>query len=38
MQCLVTAIIACIFMPLGTILGIFTLMVLNRATVKPMFS
>jgi hypothetical protein len=37
-QCLVTAIIACIFMPLGTVLGIFTLVILNRPTIKPLFS
>jgi hypothetical protein len=36
--CLVTAGIACLFMPFGTILGIFTIIVLVRPTVKPLFT
>ncbi|HWD92710.1 MAG TPA: hypothetical protein VG938_10205 [Verrucomicrobiae bacterium] len=35
--CLVVAAIACLFMPFGTILGIFTIIVLVRPTVKPLF-
>lgn len=35
--CLVVAGFSCIFMPLGTILGIFTLVVLMRPSVKVMF-
>ena len=36
--CLVMAGIACMFMPFGTILGIFTIIVLMRPTVKPLFA
>ena len=36
--CLVMAGIACLFMPFGTILGIFTIIVLVRPTVKPLFN
>jgi hypothetical protein len=35
--CLVVADFSCLFMPLGTILGIFTLIVLMRPSVKTMF-
>lgn len=35
--CLVVAGFSCVFMPLGTILGIFTLVVLMRPSVKAMF-
>jgi hypothetical protein len=35
--CLVIAALLCLFMPLGTALGIFTILVLMRPTVKPLF-
>jgi hypothetical protein len=35
--CLVMAAIACLFMPFGTILGIFTIIVLMRPDVKALF-
>lgn len=35
--CLVVAGFSCLFMPLGTILGIFTLVVLMRPSVKALF-
>jgi len=35
--CLVMACIACAFMPFGTILGVFTIMILNRESVKQSF-
>lgn len=35
--CIVAAALACLFMPLGTILGVFTIIVLSRASVKPLF-
>ena len=35
--CLVVAGISCIFMPLGTLLGVFTIVVLLRPSVKAMF-
>lgn len=35
--CLVMACIACVFAPFGTVLGILTLIVLMRPTVKPLF-
>ena len=35
--CMVIAAILCIFMPFGTILGIFTLVTLSRASVKELF-
>ncbi len=35
--CLVAAAVSCLFMPLGTILGIFTIVVLSRPSVKQMF-
>jgi len=36
--CLVIACIACLFMPFGTILGIFTIIVLMRDSVKALFN
>jgi hypothetical protein len=36
--CLVVAAIECIFMPFGTVLGVFTLIVLTKSFVKEMFS
>jgi hypothetical protein len=35
--CFVIAAISCLFMPFGTILGVFTIMVLSRPSVKQMF-
>jgi hypothetical protein len=35
--CLVMAGIECLFMPVGTVLGVFTIIVLMRPTVKAMF-
>lgn len=35
--CLVMACIACIFMPFGTVLGVFTILVLIRPSVKALF-
>jgi hypothetical protein len=35
--CLVMAGIACMFMPFGTILGVFTILVLMRPSVKALF-
>jgi hypothetical protein len=35
--CLVVAAASCLMMPLGTVLGIFTMIVLQRPTVKAMF-
>ncbi len=35
--CLVMAGIECLFMPFGTVLGVFTILVLVRETVKPLF-
>jgi hypothetical protein len=35
--CCVMAAIACMFMPLGTVLGVFTLIVLMRPSVKALF-
>lgn len=37
LYCLVIAAIECLFMPLGTILGVFTIVVLMRPSVKAMF-
>ena len=37
MFCLVMAAIECIFMPFGTVLGVFTIMVLMREPVKQLF-
>jgi len=36
--CLVTAGVECAFMPFGTVLGVFTIVVLMRESVKPMFA
>lgn len=36
--CFVIACISCIFMPFGTILGVFTIIVLMRESVKAMFN
>jgi hypothetical protein len=36
--CFVVAVIACLSVPLGTILGIFTIMVLQRPSVKAAFA
>ena len=36
--CLVMAGISCIFMPFGTVLGVFTIVVLMRDSVKRMFA
>lgn len=36
--CLVMAGIECIFMPFGTVLGVFTIVVLMRESVKELFS
>ncbi len=35
--CLVMAAIQCMFMPFGTVLGVFTIIVLMRPTVKELF-
>lgn len=35
--CLVMAAIACAFVPFGTVLGVFTILVLQRPTVKELF-
>lgn len=35
--CLVVAAVECVFMPFGTALGVFSLIVLTRDTVKPLF-
>jgi len=35
--CLVVAAIECIFMPFGTVLGVFTIVVLSRQSVKALF-
>ena len=36
--CLVVAAVACLFVPFGTILGVSTLVVLNRPSVKALFT
>lgn len=36
--CLVIAALSCLFMPLGTILGVFTIIVLMRPSVKELFA
>lgn len=38
MFCMVMAGIECIFMPVGTVLGVFTIIVLSRPSVKEMFN
>jgi hypothetical protein len=35
--CMITAILECFLVPLGTVLGIFTLTVLNRNEIKQLF-
>lgn len=35
--CLVIAAIACTFVPFGTVLGVFTILVLNRPSVRTLF-
>ena len=37
MFCLVTACVECLFMPFGTLLGVFTIIVLSRDSVKVLF-
>ncbi|MEE9398710.1 MAG: hypothetical protein V3V23_00400 [Dehalococcoidales bacterium] len=36
--CLVMAAIGCVFMPFGTVLGVFTIIVLMRPSVKELFA
>ena len=36
--CLVMAAVACMFMPFGTVLGVFSIIVLIRPSVKELFS
>ena len=38
MFCLVMGAVECVFMPFGTVLGIFTIIVLMRESVKPLFT
>ncbi|MCD4724655.1 MAG: hypothetical protein K8R63_07405 [Bacteroidales bacterium] len=38
MFCMVIAGIECLFMPFGTVLGVFTIIVLSRDSVKNMFA
>jgi hypothetical protein len=38
MFCLVTAAISCILFPFGTVLGVFTIIVLLRSSVKALFT
>jgi hypothetical protein len=35
--CFVVACVSCVFMPIGTILGVFTILVLSRPSVKSAF-
>ncbi len=35
--CLVVAAMECLFMPFGTVLGVFTIIVLNRSSVRSLF-
>ena len=35
--CMVMACVECLFMPFGTVLGVFTIIVLNRESVKQLF-
>jgi len=35
--CLVVAGLSCLMMPIGTVLGVFTILVLMRESVKPLF-
>ena len=36
--CFVVACVECVFMPFGTVLGVFTILVLNRQSVKGLFA
>lgn len=36
--CLVVAAVSCLFMPMGTVLGVFTLIVLMRPSVQALFT
>ena len=36
--CFVIACVECMFMPFGTVLGVFTILVLNRQSVKELFA
>jgi len=36
--CFVVACIECLFVPFGTVLGVFTILVLNRKSVKDLFA
>lgn len=36
--CLAVAAVECIFMPVGTVLGVFTIIVLNRSSVRALFN
>jgi len=38
MFCLVIACVECLFMPFGTVLGVFTIIVLMRPSVKELFT
>lgn len=38
LYCLIIAGVECIFMPLGTVLGIFTIIVLSKESVRDIFS
>ena len=38
MLCLVAAGISCVVVPIGTVLGVFTIIVLNRPSVKTLFA
>lgn len=38
MFCFVVACVECLFMPFGTVLGVFTILVLNRESVKELFN
>ena len=35
--CFVIAVLSCLFMPMGTVLGVFTIIVLTRPSVKGLF-
>ncbi|MFK7962074.1 MAG: hypothetical protein AB8G96_16290 [Phycisphaerales bacterium] len=37
-RCIIVAAVQCVFMPLGTILGIFTIITLTKPEVKSMFT
>ena len=36
--CMVLACVECVFLPVGTMLGIFTIIVLNRSSVRQLFA